>query len=355
MKILLLGGCGFIGTNMAIEAISRGHEVVAFDNLSRGEVKNNLSYMEKTYKDKYQFVWGDVRKRGDFEKIPEVDAVINLAANPSVVNSIKYTGYDFETNTGGTVNSLDFAKNRGLMYVYASTNKVYSDITNEIPMTEGEKRFNWYMEENVRKDIRFGTDYDLPNLQTVINEKFPIDGFGKYGHSLYGVSKLSGELYCQEYHVQFGVPMVIFRMSCIYGLFQKGVEEQAWVDWFLRQIMLGDGNINIFGTGKQVRDVLDGRDTAKAYIDALENMDKVDGEIFTLGGGPKNTWSLLESIELIEKLTGKKAKLNFHDKRPADQDIYISDISKVKKMLGWEPNISLEQGVKDMIEQYKNE
>lgn len=353
MKILILGGAGFIGTNMTIEAIARGHEVVAFDNLSRGEVKNNLSYMEKTYKDKFQFVWGDVRKRGDFEKIPEVDAVINLAANPSVVNSIKYTGYDFETNTGGTVNSLDFAKGRGLKYIYASTNKVYSDITNEISMIIKEKRYEWL--GGVREDLKQGTDYSLEGPTVVINDKFPVDGFGKYGHSLYGVSKLSGELYCQEYHVQFGVPMVIFRMSCIYGLFQKGVEEQAWVDWFLRQIMLGDGNINIFGTGKQVRDVLDGRDTAKAYIDALENMDKVDGEIFTLGGGPKNAWSLLESIELIEKLTGKRAKLNFHDKRPADQDIYISDISKVKEKLGWEPKISLEQGVKDMIEQYKNE
>lgn len=368
MKILLLGGCGFIGTNMAIEAISRGHEVVAFDNLSRGEVKNNLSYMEKTYKDKYQFVWGDVRKRGDFEKIPEVDAVINLAANPSVVNSIKYTGYDFETNTGGTVNSLDFAKNRGLMYIYASTNKVYSDITNGLPMVEKEKRFEWINYEDCPEEILTPMDCGLHCLGKIIKgggyeeytpiaitDKFPVDGFGKYGHSLYGVSKLSGELYCQEYHVQFGVPMVIFRMSCIYGLFQKGVEEQAWVDWFLRQIMLGDGNINIFGTGKQVRDVLDGRDTARAYIDALENMTKANGEIFTLGGGPKNTWSLLESIELIEKLTGKKAKLNFHDKRPADQDIYISDISKVKEKLGWEPKISLEQGIKDMIEQYKNE
>lgn len=334
MRIAILGGAGFIGTNMAIEAISRGHDVISFDNISRNEVKNNLAHMEETYKDKYTFVWGDVRKRGDFEKLPEFDAIINLAANPSVVKSIEFPGYDFETNCGGVVNSLDFVRTRGnVPYLYASTNKVYSDMTNEMAMLEEEKRFTW--------------KEDKP-----VDDKYPIDGFGKYGHSLYGVGKLSGELYAQEYHIQFGIPMVIFRMSCIYGLFQKGVEEQAWVDWFLRQIMLGDGKINIFGTGKQVRDVLDGRDTARAYIDALENLDKANGEIFTLGGGPKNTWSLLETIELIEKLTGKSANITFGDKRPADQDIYISSIEKIKNHLGWEPKIGLEQGLKDMIKQY---
>lgn len=353
MKIAILGGIGFIGTNITNEAIKRGHSVVAFDNLSRKGVEDNLKYLQETHGDKFTFVWGDVRKRGDFEKIPEVDAVINLAANPSVVKSIEFPGYDFETNCGGVVNSLDWVRSRGnIPYLYASTNKVYSDISNELPMEEMEKKFEWSRISMPARPCVYDGLETTDLIPKAINDEFPIDGFGKYGHSLYGIGKLSGELYCQEYHIQFGIPMVIFRMSCIYGLWQKGVEEQAWIDHFLRQILLGDGKINIFGTGKQVRDVLDGRDTARAYLDALENIDKVNGEIFTLGGGPENSYSLLETIELIEQLTGKTANLTYSEKRPADQDIYISSIQKIKEKLGWKPEIGLEQALKDMIKEY---
>lgn len=350
--VLCLGGCGFIGTNMTIEAINRGYEVVAFDNLSRKEVENNLLYLEKTYKDKFRFVWGDVRKMDDFDKLPKVDAVINLAANPSVIKSIKYTRYDFETNALGTLNSLEFAKKLHIPYIYASTNKVYSDITNELPMIEREKRYEWGYREGVNNLIMLGMDIN-ESFPISVTDKFPVDGFGKYGHSLYGISKVTGELLVQEYGIQFDIPVVMFRMSCIYGLFQKGVLEQAWVDWFLRKIMLGDGKIEIFGTGKQVRDVLDGRDTARAYLDALENIDKVRGEIFTLGGGPENTYSLLEAIGVIERLVGKKATISYYEKRPSDQDIYISSITKLKDKLNWEPKIKFEDALKDMIKQYE--
>lgn len=354
MKICLLGSCGFIATNVAIEAIKRGHTIVGMDNLSRKEVENNLAYMEKTYPDQYQFVWGDVRKRGDFEKIPAVDAVINFAANPSVVKSIEFPGYDFETNCGGVVNSLDWVRSRGnIPYLYASTNKVYSDITNEMTMKERKKRFEWtnLSSSDYMDIIMTGVDHYMLTPSS-INDRFPVDGFGKYGHSMYGVGKLAGELYVQEYHLQFGIPVVIFRMSCIYGLFQKGTQEQAWVDFFLRQILLKDGKINIFGTGKQVRDVLDGRDTARAYLDALENLDKANGEIFTLGGGPENSYSLLETIKVIEDMTGKKADITYDKMRSADQFIYISSISKMKDLLNWSPKIDLETGLRDMIEQY---
>ena len=353
--LLLLGGAGFIATNTAIEAIKRGYKVIAFDNLSRKEVENNLAYMEKTYPNDYQFVWGDVRKRGDFEKIPAVDAVINFAANPSVVKSIEFPGYDFETNCGGVVNSLDWVRSRGnIPYIYASTNKVYSDITNEINTIEEDKKFRWG-EWNHPKHLSAYKGIDTSktgHTPLAINDDFPIDGFGKYGHSMYGIGKLSGELYVQEYHLQFGIPVVIFRMSCIYGLFQKGCEEQAWISHFVRQIVGGDGSINIFGTGKQVRDVLDGRDTARAYLDALENIDKVNGEIFTLGGGKENAYSLLETIKVIEKMTGKKAKLTFDEMRSADQFIYISSIHKIKRMLNWEPKYTLEETLKDMMNEY---
>lgn len=357
MKIGILGGSGFIGTNTAIEAINRGYEVVAFDNLCRNEVENNKRYMEEKYPDKYKFVWGDVRKAGDFDSIGKVDAIINFAANPSVIRSIAEPIMDFETNTMGTLHGLEYARKLGnIPFIYASTNKTFTDISNEIDIHEEGDRLVWdKVKDTPYKDILLtGLDLDENGNVIAINDKFTIDGYGKYGHSNYGVSKMSGEMLCQEYHLQYGIPFVAFKMSCIYGLFQKGVETQAWVDWFIRQIVCGDGKINIYGNGKQVRDVLDGRDTARAYLDALENIDKVNGEIMTLGGGRELAYSLLEVIHKIEDLTGKKAELAFADKRPCDQDIYISSITKVKSLLGWEPKISLEQSLQDMINEYRN-
>ncbi len=357
-KILILGGTGFIGCNVGIEAIKRGYKVVAFDNLSRQWTEENLVYMRKNYPNDFEFIWGDVRNKEDFLKIPTVDAVINFAANPSVMKSIEYPEYDFNTNTVGVLNSLMFAKKFSIPYLYASTNKTFSDITNVLPIIEKEKRYEWSLIHEDKKieistglDMRINDKYYQP---VAINDYFSIDGYGKYGHSIYGIDKLAGELLVQEWGLEYKIPTVIFKMSCIFGLLQKGVEEQAWVDFFLRKIMLEDGKINIFGSGKQVRDVLDGRDTARAYLDALENIDKVNHEIFTLGGGPENTYSLLEAIEVIEKLTGKKANLTFHPKRPHDQDIYISSIKKIKEKLGWEPKIKFEDALKDMIKQYEN-
>jgi CDP-paratose 2-epimerase len=352
MKIGIIGGVGFIGTNVCREAINRGHTVVAFDNLCRKGVENNLRELEKL--EGFSFVWGDVRKQGDLDNIGNVDALINFAANPSVVKSMEHTVMDFETNCVGTLHSLELARKLKIPYIYASTNKTFTDISNLIETKEKETRFEWGKLPNDQwgEIMKNGVDLDNEGNVLAINDHFTTDGYAKFAHSPYGVSKFSGELLCQEYHLQFGVPIVAFKMSCIYGLNQMGVEEQAWVSHFVKRILSDDGKINIFGTGKQVRDVLDGRDTARAYLDALENIDKVNGEIMTLGGGRELSYSLLEVISEIERLTGKKAQLTFKDKRPADQDVYISSIEKVNNLLGWRPEISLEQSLKDMIKEY---
>lgn len=357
-NILITGGAGFIGTNMAIEAIKRGYEVVAFDNLWRVEVGNNIDYMKKHYKDKYKFVWGDVRNQEDFETLPKVDALIHLAANPGAITSVEQPVYDFKSNAFGTVNALQLARKFSIPFIYASTTKTMSDVINEIPMEDTGERYEPKPADTIWKDeklfnlLKGGLTIKGDRIQA-INDKFPIDGFGKWGHSPYGASKLSGELYVQEYHVTYGLPAVIFRMSGIYGLFQKGVCEQGWVDWFLRKIAFGDGKITYFGTGKQVRDILDGRDLANAYLNALERIDKVNGEIFTIGGGVKFNTSLIEAVAKIEEISGKKAEVTLADKRPADHDWYVSCNKKANELLSWEPKIGLEQALKDMIEQYK--
>jgi len=357
MKILITGGAGFISTNIEIEALNRGHNVIAFDNLWRPRISDNIKYMESKYKDKYKFIWGDVRNAEDLEMLEKIDAIIHMAANPGAITSVYYPVYDFRSNAIGTFNVLEFARKRKLPFIYASTTKTMSDIFNEWPMEETETR---YIPKNiVQADdslVRLlspGLTIDKQGNVLSINEKFPIDGYCKYGHSPYGISKLTGELYAQEYYVTFKLPVVIMRMSCIYGLFQKGIEEQGWVAWFLKQIGYGNRELNIFGDGKQVRDLLDGRDVARAYINALESISDVQGNIFTIGGGVKFNYSLLEVINKIEEITGKKAKLTFKDKRPADQDWFILCNKKCKELLNWEPKIGLEQALKDMISQYE--
>ncbi len=358
MKILITGAVGHIGTNITIEAIKRGHSIVAMDNLHREEVINNLKYLQKEYfSDQFKFIWGDVRNIDDFDRIPDVDGVIHLAANPGVPWSIEWPTYDFDTNARGTLNALEFARKMGnIPFVYASTNKTFSDIINILPMIETDTRYKWKPAWGLGlEDIIAGIDYRTEDvIPTAINEKFPITGFGKYGHSMYGISKLTGDLYCQEYHVQYGLPIVINKMSCIYGLFQKGCPDQGWVSSFLLDVGFRDKPITFYGNGKQVRDILDARDVARLYIDELEGIDKCNGEIFTVGGGPENTKSLIETIQEIETQTGKKADIRYGPKRDADQDIYISSLKRVTRIMGWTPTIPFETTIKDMIEEYSH-
>lgn len=367
MKILVTGGVGHIGTNICLEAMSRGHQVVVMDNLHREQVIDNLRYLRQ-YNEfsttsgesgTFEFVWGDVRNMDDFDRIPKVDAIIHLAANPGIPWSIQYPTYDFETNARGTLNALEFARECGnIPFVYASTNKTFSDIINEIPVKETETRYVW---KDGSTDIRMldGIDVELGNITNppvAINENFPVTGFGKYGHSMYGISKLTGDLYVQEYHVQYGLPVAINKMSCIFGLFQKGAVEQGWISHFLQTVGFGDKKLTFFGTGKQVRDVLDARDVARLYLDEVEDLcgeKKCNGEIFTVGGGPDNTLSLIEAVTAIEELTGNKAEISYEPKRDADQDIYISSLKRVKEVLGWQPEIKFEQTLEDMYEEYQ--
>lgn len=340
MKILILGGCGFIGTNTSLEALKRKHEVIAFDSLIRPGTEDNMKVLVKKGATVFR---GDIRCREDLGRMVErcgtPDGIINFAANPGIPWSISNPQYDFNVNAMGTLNVLQFASAMGkIPVVLASTNKVYSDEMNGISMEEGKTRWVW-------------TDKTFKG----ISEIYPTDGRGLYPHSPYGCSKLTADTYCQEYNLTFDVPTVINRMSCIYGLYQKGVEDQGWIDWFVRALVLGDGKINIYGDGKQVRDMLWGEDVARLYVDELEHINEIKGSVFNVGGGQKKTISLIESIKFIEELSGKKATLEFHPWRQADQKIYISDITKVthNEILNWQPEVSPFEGIERMYREYK--
>lgn len=328
MKYLITGGCGFIGVNFAQKLLERNDDVIVLDNLSRKGTVSNLEYSQKNYPS-VEFVHADIRV--DYEKLlslmEEVDVVFHLAGQVAVTTSVSNPREDFDINALGTFNVIEAIRNsnRKPMIIYSSTNKVYGGME-EISIV---KRDNRYVYEH------------LPNG---ISEKQLLDF-----HSPYGCSKGLADQYIRDYSRIYDIKSVVMRQSCIYGTRQFGIEDQGWVAWFTNAAYL-NRPITIFGDGMQVRDVLFVDDLFNAWDMAVKDIDKVSGKIFNVGGGPQFTLSLLELLDLLEEQVGKKIPVTFADWRPGDQPVYISDISKIKNELGWEPNVSAEEGVKKLAE-----
>ena len=341
MKILVTGGAGFIGSHVAEKYVQRGHKVVVFDNLSRAMLLHKTS-IEQTYNWNYlsqyqniQRIKGDVRNREEVIKVMEnVDVVIHAAAQTAVTTSVVNPSEDFATNVIGVFNVLEAARlsPKRPTVIFCSTNKVYGDNVNTVEIEEDEMRY------------RFADKF-----QQGIPETFPID---LCEHTPYGCSKLTGDLYMQDYAHLYGLKIGVFRMSCIYGIRQMGVEDQGWVAWFT--IAANEGKpITIYGDGKQVRDVLYVEDLIEAY-DAFIRSGFQHG-VYNIGGGSQNTLSLLELLSLLEEFLGKKCQVQFSAWRPSDQKVYISDLCKIKKELRWIPKISPEEGVKRLVEWVKTD
>ena len=321
MKILVTGGCGFIGYNICNYLLDRNYEVIAFDNLSRKNVEHNLRFLIN----RKNFTWikGDVTNRKDFYLLNNhfIDAIIHLAANPGVPFSLSNPRDDFNINTVGTLNILDYSRNNGKVpIIFASTNKVYGNLIHKLPVNESGTRYN--------------TDWSIA-------EDFSIDG---NSHSPYGCSKLAADIYMQEYSSSYDIPTVINRMSCIYGHHQYGKEEQGWITWFIIA-KIKNMPITIFGNGKQVRDCLFGEDLASLYELQIREIDKFKGKVFNIGGSKENTISLLELIKLLDEKYSQypELKYKFEDWRQADQKVYISNIDKISEY--WKPTTSIEEGV----------
>ncbi len=326
----------------------KGYSVTVFDSLIRPHTEENAEILKKA---NIQIIRGDVRNLHDIERLPKkATGIIHLAANPGIPWSIKWPSYDFAANALGTLNILEFSRlNHKIPIIFASTNKIYSEEINIIPVTELKSRYIWNFNKINKKSTRSTILEGI--TKKGVNENFPMDSSGKFPHSPYGVSKATGDLYCQEYFHIYGVPTVINRMSCVYGLYQKGVEDQGWLDWFV-QAKINNLPLNIYGDGKQVRDSVFGTDIAELYLLQLENIRKVKGQVFNIGGGLKNTISLIETIDYLNSKGGKKLDLTFKPWRPADQKVYITDISKIKKHLGWEPRVSVSKGLDQIWAQY---
>ena len=332
-KYLIIGGAGFIGSNFAELLLENKNQVSIFDNLSRRGTYENIQRLKEKYPNKINFIKGDIRSDlTELQKEVEAsDVVHHLAGQVAVTSSVINPREDFEINALGTFNVLEsirLSKNKPII-IYASTNKVYGGMT-EIEITKKNNRYIY-------------TTY--PNG---ISENQLLDFY-----SPYGCSKGTGDQYVRDYARIYGLKTVVMRQSCIYGSNQFGIEDQGWVAWFSIAAFL-KMPITIFGDGMQVRDVLDVKDLFSAWKIAEDNINFISGEVFNVGGGPKETVSLLELIELLEKFIEIKIDLKFEKWRPGDQPVYISDISKIQNRLQWEPKIKFQDGVENLLKWIKN-
>lgn len=326
-RMLITGGAGFIGSNAAAHFIEKGYAVTVFDNLTRKGTDKNLAWLQATYPG-LKLVQGDIRT---YQQIRDAavnqDIILHLAAQVAVTTSVNDPKTDFEINALGTFHVLEAARANGKspIVLFSSTNKVYGGME-DVAIIEKDGMY-------VYRDFPEG-----------ISESSAIDF-----HSPYGCSKGAADQYVRDYRRIYGLPTVVFRQSCIYGPRQFGVEDQGWVAWFIIALTLGK-DITVYGDGKQVRDVLYIDDLIDAYERAIERIDTAKGKIYNVGGGSKNILSVWSRFgPILEKLFGKKIPIAFSDWRPGDQKVYISDITKIKKELGWEPNIGVEQGVEKLF------
>lgn len=327
-SILVTGGAGFIGVNSAIYFAQNGWDVSIVDNLSRRGTDKNLWWLQEKHPN-ITFQQIDIR---DHENISDAvreikpDMLLHLAAQVAVTTSYTNPREDFEINALGSFNILESVRlySPQTFVLYASTNKVYGGMES-VPV------------------IRSEDGYVFKDLQLGVKESQPLDF-----HSPYGCSKGVADQYTIDYARIYDLKTCSFRQSCIYGPRQFGIEDQGWVAWFTIAAELGKP-ITLYGDGWQTRDVLNVYDLARAYEAAWIHKDQISGQAFNIGGGPFNTLCLRKLLSYLESELGILIQPSFANSRPGDQPVFICDISKAGKMLNWQPAISVQEGVGELI------
>ncbi len=321
--ILITGGAGFIGTNLADELLSAGLPVIVYDNLSRSGSEINLEWLSRKHHELLRVELADVRNSDRLHAvIRDADAVFHFAAQVAVTDSLTNPRHDFDVNVRGTFNVLEAIRSslhRPPLF-FTSTNKVYGS-----------------MDDHSLIKTREG--YRPAHSSPGIDESQPLDF-----HSPYGCSKGAAEQYVLDYARSYGLRNVVFRMSCIYGPHQFGNEDQGWIAHFLIRAR-DHKQITIYGDGLQVRDVLFVNDLVAAFCSAWQQVEKVSGQPFNIGGGASNILSLLQLTELIEQLQGYPCSLSYSDWRCGDQRYYVSCTDKFTTATGWRPTVIVRDGV----------
>jgi CDP-paratose 2-epimerase len=324
--VLITGGSGFIGCNIADTLAARGQHVRIADNLSRSGAEEHAHWLKRRHGQRIEIDTLDVRDAEAIKRaVREASAVLHLAGQVAVTTSLDRPTEDFEINAGGTLNVLEAVRttNPEAPVLFASTNKVYGRLLDQKSVRRQEARY-----VPTRDELTWG-----------VAEDAPLDF-----HSPYGCSKGAADQYVTDYARVFGLRTAVLRMSCIYGPRQFGTEDQGWIAHFLLQA-LHSKPIVIYGDGLQVRDALHVWDAVAAWITVLDHIDDVSGRVFNLGGGTQNTVSLLELIELITELRGVRPEITFAPWRPGDQPWYVSRIRALSDTLGWRPRVNLREGL----------
>jgi CDP-paratose 2-epimerase len=326
--VLITGGSGFVGANLADRLAASGERVLIYDNLSRPNVVANLEWLQQRHGHRIETAIADVRDADALrDTIREASAVFHLAAQVAVTTSLEDPVGDFEVNARGTLNVLEAARRRPdpPPLVFASTNKVYGESFEAARLLEERSRY------------RPGNGMPL-----AVGEGWPIALC-----SPNGCSKGAADAYVLDYARVFGLRTVVFRMSCLYGPRQLGTEDQGWVTHFLLRALRGEP-ITIYGDGRQVRDLLYIDDAVDACVRACTRMAALAGQVFNLGGGPRNAVSLLELLARFAELGLPAPPVRFADWRPGDQRYYVSDTSKFERLAGWRARTSVTEGLRSL-------
>ena len=329
--VLITGGAGFIGTNVAHRYLSAGQPVLIYDNLSRPGVERNLEWLKETHGEQVQVQVADIRDAGALRVAAKrASKVFHFAAQVAVTTSFDDPCNDFEVNARGTLNLLEAIRTLESPppLVFTSTNKVYGAM----------------------EDVSFRRNHGRyePGDESIAKNGFAEDRCLQF-HSPYGCSKGAADQYVLDYARTFMLPAVVFRMSCIYGWHQFGNEDQGWVAHFLIRA-LQNQPLTIYGDGRQVRDILFIEDLVDAFQMAQAQMDSLKGSVFNIGGGPQNTTSLLELMELIREMQGRAPNTRFADWRPADQLYYVSDIRRFSQATGWRTKTNVRDGITKLFD-----
>jgi CDP-paratose 2-epimerase len=329
--ILVTGGAGFIGSNLADRLATDGHDVLVYDALARAGVESNLAWLKSRHPARISVAVADVRDtEGLAEAVQGASAVFHLAAQVAVTTSLADPVDDFDVNLRGTLNLLEAARRSPTKppVIFASTNKVYGDLA-DVPLVASDTAY-------------------LPADRTIrengVDERRPLDF-----HTPYGCSKGAADQYVLDYSRSFGMRTAVLRMSCIYGPRQMGTEDQGWVAHFALKALAGEP-ITVFGDGRQVRDVLDVADVVAAYAAALARIDQVRGQAFNMGGGPAHAVSLRQVIAHLEEITGRQIETVHDDWRSGDQRYYVSDTRLARQALGLGQFRPWKSGVAGLVE-----
>jgi len=336
---LVTGGAGFVGSNLVDRLAREGRRVRVLDNLSRPGVERNAEWLRQRHdghegNGRVDLVRADVRDRSAVkEALRDVGTVFHFAAQVAVTTSLDDPMEDFQVNLEGTFGLLEAIRRRPRppRLFFTSTNKVYGSLPDVemAALSPGASRYSPAQEEIRRHGI---------------SEARPLDF-----HSPYGCSKGGADQYVLDYSRTLGLETVVFRMSCIYGPRQFGTEDQGWIAHFLLRALAGEP-ITLYGDGRQVRDVLFVDDLVEAFLAAERQLPGISGTPFNVGGGPENTLSLLELLDLIAELTGRRPAVDFAPWRAGDQRYYVSDTRRLQRLTGWRPQVGVKPGVRRLLQ-----